>query len=103
MYEFLRLSITYGLNIILEHNSLRKTMGYTVTEKGTVTIPAEVRRKLGLAKGSQVEFLETDQGVLVVLVVPLKKLMGIDRGRKKLVYEMIREIQEERVREAVEE
>jgi len=35
--------------------------------------------------------------------VPLKKLMGIDRGRKKLVYEMIREIQEERVREAVEE
>jgi AbrB family looped-hinge helix DNA binding protein len=78
-------------------------MGYTVTEKGTVTIPVQVRRKLGLAKGSQVEFLETDEGVLVVPVVPLGKLMGIDRDKKKLVYEMIREIQAERAREALEE
>jgi AbrB family looped-hinge helix DNA binding protein len=78
-------------------------LGYTVTEKGTVTIPVGVRRRLGLAKGSQVEFVETDEGVRIVPVIPFEKLMGVDRERKKLVYEMIREIQEERAREAVEE
>ena len=78
-------------------------MGYTVTEKGTVTIPAEVRRKLGLTKGSQVEFVQTDEGVLIVPVVPFEELRGIDRDRKSLVHEMIHEIQEERRREVNEE
>ncbi|MBI3023595.1 MAG: AbrB/MazE/SpoVT family DNA-binding domain-containing protein [Thaumarchaeota archaeon] len=78
-------------------------MGYTVTEKGTITIPVEVRRKLGLTKGSQVEFLETDEGVLIVPVVPLEMLKGIDRDKKSVVREMIHEIQEERRREAIEE
>lgn len=74
-----------------------------MTEKGTITIPVEVRRKLGLTKGSQVEFLETDEGVLIVPVVPLEALKGIDRDKKSVVREMIHEIQEERRREAIEE
>ena len=78
-------------------------MGYTVTEKGTITIPSRIRRKMGLTKGSQVEFVETDECVLIVPVIPSEKLKGIDRGRKKLVYEMIHEIQEERERETIEE
>ncbi|MGI0081362.1 MAG: AbrB/MazE/SpoVT family DNA-binding domain-containing protein [Nitrososphaerales archaeon] len=78
-------------------------MGYTVTEKGTVTIPVEVRRKLKLTKGSQVDFIETDDGVLIVPIIPFEKLKGIDRDKKKLVYEMIHELQEERQREALEE
>ena len=36
-----------------------------VQEKGQVTIPVEVRRKLGLKKGDLVAFIETDQGVLI--------------------------------------
>ena len=36
-----------------------------VQEKGQVTIPVEVRRKLGLKKGDLVAFVETDQGVLI--------------------------------------
>ncbi len=36
-----------------------------VQEKGQVTIPAEIRRKLGLKKGDLVAFIETDQGVLI--------------------------------------
>ena len=35
-----------------------------VQEKGQVTIPAEIRRKLGLEKGDLVAFVETEQGVL---------------------------------------
>jgi antitoxin PrlF len=36
-----------------------------VQEKGQVTIPAEIRRKLGLKKGDLVAFVETEQGVLI--------------------------------------
>ena len=36
-----------------------------VQEKGQVTIPAEIRRRLGLKKGDLVAFVETDQRVLI--------------------------------------
>jgi antitoxin PrlF len=36
-----------------------------VQEKGQVTIPAEIRRKLGLKKGDLVAFVETENGVLI--------------------------------------
>jgi AbrB family looped-hinge helix DNA binding protein len=36
-----------------------------VQEKGQVTIPVEIRRKLGLKKGDRVAFIETEDGVLI--------------------------------------
>jgi AbrB family looped-hinge helix DNA binding protein len=36
-----------------------------VQEKGQVTLPAEVRRKLGLNKGDLVAVIETEDGVLI--------------------------------------
>lgn len=36
-----------------------------VQEKGQVTIPANIRKKLGLKKGDLVAFKETDNGVLI--------------------------------------
>jgi AbrB family looped-hinge helix DNA binding protein len=75
-------------------------LGYTVTEKGTVTIPSEVRKNLGLEKGSKVEFVKTDDGYLLVPVVPLEELCGADRDRKEVVYRMIRELHAEHRREA---
>lgn len=36
-----------------------------VQEKGQVTIPAKIRRRLGLKKGDLVAFIETEQGVLI--------------------------------------
>jgi AbrB family looped-hinge helix DNA binding protein len=36
-----------------------------VQEKGQVTIPSEIREKLGLKKGDFVAFVETEQGVLL--------------------------------------
>ena len=36
-----------------------------VQEKGQITIPAEIREKLGLKKGDLVGFVETEDGVLI--------------------------------------
>lgn len=36
-----------------------------VQEKGQVTIPVEIRRKLELEKGDLVAFVETEEGVLI--------------------------------------
>ena len=36
-----------------------------VQRKGQVTIPAGIRKKLGLKKGDLVAFVETEQGVLI--------------------------------------
>jgi antitoxin PrlF len=39
-----------------------------VQEKGQVTIPQEIRRRLNLKKGDLVTFVETEEGVLIVPV-----------------------------------
>jgi AbrB family looped-hinge helix DNA binding protein len=78
-------------------------MSYTITEKGTVSIPSSIRKKYGLEKGARVEFMDTEEGILIVPVVPLEGLFGADKSRKKLVNEMVREIHEERRREASED
>jgi AbrB family looped-hinge helix DNA binding protein len=36
-----------------------------VQEKGQVTIPTEIRKKLGLKKGDYVAFVETEHGVII--------------------------------------
>lgn len=97
-------SITEELNMILSTNEYGENdMSYTITEKGTVTIPAEIRKKYKLRKGSRLEFIETDEGVLLVPAIPLEDLFGADKDIKETVYQMIKELQEERRREASEE
>jgi AbrB family looped-hinge helix DNA binding protein len=39
-----------------------------VTEKGQVTIPKEVRDRLGITPGSEVEFVADDKGARLVLI-----------------------------------
>ena len=75
---------------------VKNDLSYTITEKGTVTIPAEIRRKYKLKKGSRVKFIETDEGILLVPIIPLENLFGVDREAKETAYQMIRELQEER-------
>ena len=36
-----------------------------VQAKGQVTIPIEIRRKLGLEKGEVIAFVETERGILI--------------------------------------
>jgi AbrB family looped-hinge helix DNA binding protein len=41
------------------------SMYVRIQEKGQVTIPTKIRRKLNLRKGDMVMFVETDAGVLI--------------------------------------
>jgi antitoxin PrlF len=68
----------------------------TMTSKGQVTIPREVRRKLGIKKGDKLHFAE-ESGILRVEPLreksPFEKYRGIERprirgGRKGLVRAM---------------
>jgi AbrB family looped-hinge helix DNA binding protein len=54
-----------------------------MTSKGQVTVPVEVRRRLGLHQGSRVEFVPTSDGdyVLRVKTGSIKDLKGILRHR----------------------
>jgi antitoxin PrlF len=71
-WDRLHLRRRYGRMIFRMYGSM--TQGATpvpepklskVQEKGQVTIPAEIRDKLGLKKGDLVAFVETEQGVLI--------------------------------------
>ena len=50
-----------------------------VTSKGQITIPVEVRQRLGLETGHRVDFVEIDSGqfALVAATVDLKSLRGM--------------------------
>ena len=84
-------------------NCMVPPLTYTITEKGTVSIPSDIRNKYGLRKGAKVEFIDTEEGIVIVPVVPMRALFGADKSRKKLVRDMVHEIHEERRREASED
>ncbi|MGC8998956.1 MAG: AbrB/MazE/SpoVT family DNA-binding domain-containing protein [Candidatus Bathyarchaeia archaeon] len=56
----------------------------TVTEKGMITLPAELRRKHSIKKGSKVKFIETERGILIVPIPSLEDLFGIDPTMKEV-------------------
>ena len=41
------------------------TLAVRVQEKGQVTIPLEIRRKLNLKQGDMVTFVETENGIMI--------------------------------------
>ncbi|MDP2937358.1 MAG: AbrB/MazE/SpoVT family DNA-binding domain-containing protein [Dehalococcoidia bacterium] len=56
-----------------------------VQEKGQVTLPAELRRRLGLKRGGLVAITETEDGMLITTqeVVAMKALDRIGEALKK--------------------
>ncbi|MBI4999905.1 MAG: AbrB/MazE/SpoVT family DNA-binding domain-containing protein [Euryarchaeota archaeon] len=73
-----------------------------VTEKGQVTIPADMRKSLGLDTGTSVVFVELDDGVLLKSERKIRDaLEPFDRRRRdlKLTREMLeKDVKEERKR-----
>ena len=59
----------------------------TITSKGQVTIPKDVRRRLGIGTGDRVEFVEIQDGVfqIVAATQDVQALKGIVRKPKKPV------------------
>ena len=59
----------------------------TITSKGQVTIPKDVRVRLGVDAGDRVEFIEVGDGIFQIVAVTqdVKALKGIVPGPKKAV------------------
>ena len=59
----------------------------TVTSKGQITIPAQVRAALGLETGSRVEFVEVEKGQYLMLAASeaVQSLKGMLRKPPKPV------------------
>ena len=57
----------------------------TVTSKGQITIPVEVRSELGVSAGDRVEFIELGKGrfAIVPATRSIKELKGIFKGRRR--------------------
>lgn len=74
-----------------------------VQEKGQVTLPAEVRRKLGLKKGDLVAIVETEEGVLitpreVIATKALNRIGQILKEQGLSLEELVETGREERAR-----
>ena len=59
------------------------TSAVRVQEKGQVTIPLSIRRKLKLKKGDFVAFVETDEGVLIKPARVLVQIESQSETKKK--------------------
>jgi antitoxin PrlF len=55
----------------------------TLTSKGQITIPAQVRAELGVNAGDRIEFVEIGEGQFAIVAATrsVKELDGIFRGR----------------------
>lgn len=72
-----------------------------VTIKGQIVIPAKIRRKMGLKKGTKVAIIEKENGLLVE---PLnkryfEKYAGILKGKGKASRALLEERRKDRERE----
>ena len=58
---------------------MRLLAAATLTSKGQITIPVEVRNALGLDTGDRVEFIELEKGkfAIVAATVPVRALKGL--------------------------
>jgi AbrB family looped-hinge helix DNA binding protein len=57
----------------------------TLTSKGKVTLPKNVRDRLGIEAGDQLKFIESEQGFLVAAIRDIRTLKGIAGRPKKSV------------------
>jgi len=81
----------------------RRQKHYTVTSKGTVTIPADIRWKYGIREGSKVEFIETEDGILIIPIPRFEELFGVDREHRDRILQMVHDLEKERTEEAAHE
>lgn len=56
----------------------------TLTSKGQITIPLQVRDALGLSAGDRIEFVETEKGQFAIVPATrsVRELKGMFRGKR---------------------
>jgi antitoxin PrlF len=67
----------------------------TVTSKGQITIPADIRKALGLSAGERVVFTRLDDGTTIMRsktrsILELKGMLKPRRGARKVAVEEMR-------------
>ena len=69
-----------------------------VSSKGQVVIPARLRRRLGIRKGTMVSFREEDSCLILQPITPkyLRSLRGILKGRPDAMEFLLRERRRQR-------
>jgi AbrB family looped-hinge helix DNA binding protein len=67
----------------------------TITSKSMVTIPARIRKKYSLRQGSKVEFVEIEEGLLLVPLKSLRELRGAAREKSPSLISGVRELERE--------
>ena len=72
-----------------------------LSKKGMISIPAELRKKFNLKAGDELVIMEGSEGLIIVPVLPLESL--IDEKQAESTKRLIRELEEERRREANQE
>ncbi|MGA8763808.1 MAG: AbrB/MazE/SpoVT family DNA-binding domain-containing protein [Candidatus Sulfotelmatobacter sp.] len=57
----------------------------TITSKGQITIPIQVRDALGLSAGDRIEFVETQKGEFAIVPATrsVRELNGMFKGRRR--------------------
>jgi AbrB family looped-hinge helix DNA binding protein len=81
---------------------VRNTYSSRVTSKGQVTVPQEIRRRLGLREGDRLEFIPENRGTLIRRAAaegnPFAKYagaLGTFPGGKKNINAWLRELRDD--------
>jgi AbrB family looped-hinge helix DNA binding protein len=87
-------------NKVIEGDKVTMTV-LTVSQKGWVVIPAELRKKYGLTPGSQVRIVDYGGvlGIVPLLDDPIHQAYGMLAGGPSLIKALLAERAEERRRE----
>jgi AbrB family looped-hinge helix DNA binding protein len=56
-------------------------MEVTVTRKGQVTVPVELRRKYGIVEGMKMVVEDSPSGIVFKVIPKIEDLAGVDAGK----------------------
>ena len=79
---------------------MEMTESATVTSKGSVNIPAKIRRKYGIKSGYGVSFVEAKGGILMVPIPPLMDLFGSAKRYRQGLVDIVRNLERDRRKDA---
>jgi len=72
----------------------------TLSKKGLMTIPSELRRKYGLKEGDKIRIIDRGGILLMVPLTDIKFLYGLGAEHKEKLLEAARELEAEHDEEA---